>query len=88
MTTYSVGFDIKTMGGQLLRSGDVHANTLNRLVQNFSNVAWLLGIPSAETVTVRAVTWKRQGTDKVWYSDKFNVQVGEQNIVYWFRKAS
>lgn len=88
MTTYSVGFDIKNMNGQLLRSGDVHANTLDRLVQNFSNVSWLLGIPSAETVIVGAINWKRQGSDKIWYSDKFNVQVGEQNISYWFRKAS
>jgi len=87
MTTYSIHFDIKNINGQLLRAGDVHANTLNRLVQNFSNVAWLLGIPDNEMVTVRMINWK-QGTGKVWYSDKFNAQVNDLNIVYWFRKSS
>jgi hypothetical protein len=87
MTTYSVGFDIKNMNGQLLRAGDVHANTLSRLVQNFSNVSWLLGMHTAETVSPRAIKWIKQDADKVWYSDKFNVQVGDLSIVYWFRKA-
>lgn len=83
MAKYVACFDIKTLGGQLLRSGDVKAGSMNELVFNFSNVAHLLGI-SESIVNVRSLKWREERD--AFYTERFNVQRLDLSIDYYFKK--
>lgn len=79
---YSMHVDLKSKNGQLLRAGTVYANSVTQSQINFTSVLWLLGLPSAESVTLKDISkWNKDDSFNIWRSDRFSFETMDGKTV-------
>lgn len=72
---YSIHVDLKSKNGQLLRTGTIYANSVTQSQINFISTLWLLGVSSANSITLRDVKeWYKDDNFNVWRSDLFSFE--------------
>ena len=89
-TLYGFYFDLYSKSGQLLRAGQVYANTLSELKINSASVFWVIVGNSAELVRANQVTWKKalyDSTQNKHSSDKFACEFGDYVLKYHYVKT-